>query len=62
VQVGALHVPPVHTELLQSEAPAQVPPGAHGGQDPPPQSTSVSPPFLTSSLQPGDAQTNVAEQ
>jgi hypothetical protein len=53
--VGAWHLSgePVHTPLAQSEAPVHVLPVPHFGQDAPPQSTSVSVPFLTTSAHVG---------
>jgi hypothetical protein len=43
--------------VVQSEATAQASPTAHGGQVPPPQSTSVSFPFFFESMQVGSLQT-----
>ena len=55
VQVGALHVSggPVQTRLWQSVATAHVLVAGHAPHVPPPQSTSVSLPFLALSVQPG---------
>jgi hypothetical protein len=45
------HVPLVHGPLAQSVSPPQVLPGGHVAPQLPPQSTSVSAPFFTASLQ-----------
>jgi len=50
---GATHTPPVQTPVAQSVAVAQRLPSAHAGQFGPPQSTSVSLPFWTASVQVG---------
>jgi hypothetical protein len=57
-QVAVWQVPPVHTPLEQSAAPAHFLPSAHvlAGAQLPPQSTSVSVPFFTVSVQEGAAQ------
>jgi hypothetical protein len=53
--VSVLHVPPTQlSPVAQSAATEQDLPSAHGGHDPP-QSTSVSVPFLTPSVQLGAA-------
>jgi hypothetical protein len=54
-QAGAWQMPPVHTPLAQSAAPPHTLPSAHlfAGAQEPPQSTSVSVPFFTVSLQAG---------
>src|SRR4051794_17518007 len=57
VHVGAAHALPVHTPLWQSVPPVQPLLVGHLGQDPPPQSVSVSVPFLTPSPQVGVWQT-----
>jgi hypothetical protein len=53
LQAGAMHSPPVHTPLWQSEAPPHTLPSPHLPQVPPPQSTSVSAPFFLASVQLG---------
>jgi hypothetical protein len=55
VQVAARHLSgePKHTPLWQSAGSAHVAPAPHLGHAPPPQSTSVSVPFLTTSAQLG---------
>jgi hypothetical protein len=50
-------MPPWHNPLTQSAFARQCLPSAQAGQDPPPQSMSVSFPFLTVSVQVGGAQT-----
>jgi hypothetical protein len=56
VHVAARQIKSVpHTLLAQSLPTAQPWPAMHRGQAPPPQSTPVSAPFLTPSLQPGAA-------
>jgi hypothetical protein len=52
-QLGAMHVAPTQTRDTQSELTRQCLPVAHFGQKPPPQSTSVSVPFLMSSVHVG---------
>jgi hypothetical protein len=61
VHFGDWHVPLVHTLLWQSVARVQGLPLWHGEQVPP-QSTPVSEPFFTPSLQPGVWQTPPDEQ
>src|SRR6478735_2631019 len=57
LQLGARHVPDLHTPLSQSLGLAQLSPASQGPQPvvgvPPPQSVSVSSPFLTLSVQLG---------
>jgi hypothetical protein len=56
VQLGATHRPLVHTRLLQSPPVPQPKPGSQRAQlAKPPQSTPLSPPFCTPSLQEGTA-------
>jgi hypothetical protein len=50
VQVGAWHVPPLHTPSTQSAFTLQMRPSAHAAHVPPPQSVSVSLPSLTPSM------------
>jgi hypothetical protein len=52
-QLGAWHLPTVHTLLWQSEPLVHILPDGHAGHVPPPQSMSVSMPFLTPSVQVG---------
>jgi hypothetical protein len=52
MQDGAAQVPPMHTPLWQSPVAAQTLPSRHLPQAVPPQSTSVSVPFLTMSAHP----------
>jgi hypothetical protein len=52
LQAGAWQTPPVHTPLEQSAAMLHVLPVAHLVAQLPPQSTSVSVPFLIPSLHP----------
>src|SRR5438477_10207870 len=51
VQLGATHLPNVHTPDAQSAPILQTPPSGQRAQSTPPQSTSVSKPFCTLSVQ-----------
>ncbi len=55
VQLDASQPPLTQLRLSQSAGPVQIPPPPQAGQSPPPQSMSVSVPFLTPSLQAGGA-------
>jgi hypothetical protein len=53
MSVGARQIPFTHTSFAQSAGTRHVSPVGHPAQTGPPQSTSVSPPFLTPSMQLG---------
>jgi hypothetical protein len=55
-QLPTAHFPDVHTPLMQSLPMAQPPCGGHGVHCGPPQSTSVSAPFIKRSVQEGISQ------
>jgi hypothetical protein len=61
LQVGATQTLAAQTPLAQSVAARQPRPSAQRGQVPPPQSTSVSAPFLTPSMHEGAAQMPAAQ-